>query len=284
MRPLKKIALVGCSDGQKIKYKDDIDRLIRILNELGLEVDVSRFIYDKGEGLSGTGRERANALNEFYRNKEIDAIFDISGGNLANDTLDHLDYEQIKKSEKIFFGYSDLSVILNSIYSQTGRPSVLYQIRNLVYKDGERQIENFKRSILGRKSDLFKIRTEFVRGERMEGIVLGGNLRTLLKLAGTRYWPDFKDKILLIEGYAGRIPQIITYYNQLKHIGVFRQISGIVVGTFTEMEENKVEPGAEQLILDYIPENLPVCKTFEIGHNPDSKAIVIGKYMEFHKE
>lgn len=30
----------------------------------------------------------------------------------------------------------------------------------------------------------------FLRGTRMEGTVLGGNIRCLLKLAGTQYWPD----------------------------------------------------------------------------------------------
>ena len=32
----------------------------------------------------------------------------------------------------------------------------------------------------------------------MEGIVVGGNIRCLLKLAGTPYWPDMREKILLL--------------------------------------------------------------------------------------
>lgn len=35
----------------------------------------------------------------------------------------------------------------------------------------------------------------------MQGIVVGGNIRCLLKLAGTEYWPDMNGKILLLESF-----------------------------------------------------------------------------------
>ncbi len=35
----------------------------------------------------------------------------------------------------------------------------------------------------------------------MDGIVVGGNIRCLLKLAGTPYWPDMREKILLLESF-----------------------------------------------------------------------------------
>ena len=38
----------------------------------------------------------------------------------------------------------------------------------------------------------------------MEGIVVGGNIRCLLKLAGTPYWPDMREKILLLESFGGK--------------------------------------------------------------------------------
>ena len=68
---------------------------------------------------NGTGEERAEVLMKFFKDSSIKAIFDVSGGDLANGVLDYLDFEIIKNNPKPFFGYSDLSVILNSLYSKT---------------------------------------------------------------------------------------------------------------------------------------------------------------------
>lgn len=57
----------------------------------------------------------------FYRVQEIQAILDLSGGDLANELLPYLDYEVIGKSQAEFWGYSDLTTILNAIYAKTGR-------------------------------------------------------------------------------------------------------------------------------------------------------------------
>ena len=59
--------------------------------------------------------------------------YDISGGDLANQVLDGLDYAAIGKSRAVFWGYSDLTTVINAIYAQTGKSSVLYQVKNMVW-------------------------------------------------------------------------------------------------------------------------------------------------------
>ena len=80
----------------------------------------------------------------FYKDAEIKGIFDISGGDVANGILPYLDYDVIANSPKIFLGYSDLTTVLNAIYQKTGRASVLYQIRKLIYEHKEEQISENK--------------------------------------------------------------------------------------------------------------------------------------------
>lgn len=67
----------------------------------------------------------------------------------------------------------------------------------------------------------------------MEGVVIGGNIRCFLKLAGTEYMPDFTDKILLLERYGGTVAQIETYMWQLKQLGAFDKIRVVLLGIFT---------------------------------------------------
>ena len=111
----------------------------------------------------------------------------------------------------------------------------------------------------------------------MSGILVGGNIRCFLKLAGTEYFPDLPGNILLLEAYGGDEPQFLTYFSQLEQLGAFQKVSGILLGTFTQLEREK---GAEQvwrLLKDFVPEPLPVAKTAFIGHGTDSRAAVIGE-------
>lgn len=94
--------------------------------------------------------------------------------------------------KSIFWGYSDLTTIINAIYARTGKSSVLYQIRNLTYDHSQSQITDFLNTTLAGSSSLYDFPYEFVQGTHMEGIVVGGNIRCLLKLAGTPYWPDMQ--------------------------------------------------------------------------------------------
>ncbi len=54
---------------------------------------------------------------DFFTDDSIAAIFDISGGNSANQILPYLDYTVIREHPKPFVGMSDVSVILNAIYA-----------------------------------------------------------------------------------------------------------------------------------------------------------------------
>jgi len=70
-----------------------------------------------------------------------------------------------------------------------------------------------------------------------------------------------------------------TYLAQLKQIGAFEQVKGILLGTFTKMEENKCQPDIVTLVKEFAGERIPVAKTREIGHGSDSKAIIIGERL-----
>lgn len=284
-RENNKIAITACSNPMKQAFKNDMDRLCMILKDMGLASVLSDYIYDDGTGFSGTGKERADALMSFYRDSDVFAICDISGGDMANEILPYLDLEVIGDNPKPFFGYSDLTTIVNAITTITGQESILYQIRNVLYDYGQEQIANLQKLFAEKDEALYDFAYSFVQGHAMEGVMIGGNIRCFLKLAGTKFMPDFHNKILLLEAYSGQIPQMITFLSQLKLMGVFEQISGILLGTFTKMEEafaRSDEAGQEsdvvELVKMFAGEKLPIAKTQYIGHGTNSKAAVIGRY------
>ena len=281
MKKGDKAAIVCCSNGQAATSETTIKKLQNTLEQIGIIPVFSTFIYEKESVFSGTAKERADSLMHFYQDDTIKAIFDISGGDLANEILPYLDFSIISKSDKLFWGYSDLTTIINAIYTKTQKPSVLYQIRNLIYENSETQIAHFTNTIMesGTQNELFSFAYDFVQKDTMEGIVVGGNIRCLLKLAGTEYFPDINDKILFLEAYHGAVPQIVTYLSQLKQMGVFDKISGILLGTFTAMESLKHSPTVVDFVKQYAGTNIPIAKTSDIGHGTDSKGIVIGALL-----
>lgn len=277
---MKNVAIISCSNGLQESARPTLDKLLDILSSLGLNVILSSAIYVKDDGLSsGSGKERGKELMKLYKDSSIDAIFDVSGGDLANEVLEYIDFDIIKNNPKPFIGYSDLSVILNSIYSQVGDTSYLYQVRHIVAN--KENLNRFINFIKDSNNDLFNIDYRWIQGESMEGIVIGGNIRCTLKLAGTKYMPNFKGKILLLESLGGDVAKMRTFLTQLKLMGAFKEINGIILGTFTEMEKNNYNPTIEELVKEIVNDkNMPIVKTKELGHGNDSKCIVIGKEIK----
>jgi len=285
MKQLKKetrAALTACSDPYSRSYAVKLEQLVKQLERLEWDVVVSEYLYeDTRKGLL-SGKARAEELNAFFANDEIDVVFDISGGNLANEVIEWLDYETIKAHPKPMFGYSDLTCVLNAVTTMTGMPTYLYQIRNLIYGYADEQMRCVKESLCEGKDTLYSYPVTWIQQNSMEGVTVGGNIRCLLKLAGTPYFPDWSGKILVLESYSGKPALLKSMLVQLRTMGVFKQAAGILLGTFTEMEENGFTPSIEQLIVDVVNDTaLPIAKTNGFGHGIDSMCVPIGVLRKF---
>ena len=277
-----KIALVVCSNGKNIEDKDRLGKLESILVEMGLVPIFTKYIYRDKFGRGAKAQVRAEELMFFYKNKEIKAIFDISGGDIANEVLDYLDYDVIKRNYKPFFGYSDLTTVLNALGSQTNEMNFLYQILNIIESTVIR--DSFENTFMKNEQTLLDVKWKFLQGSSIEGEIIGGNIRCFLKLAGTKYFPEVENKVLFIEGLGTSIEGLVTHLAQLKQIGVFDKIQGLLIGTFTKIEKEISVEELFELIQEYIPSSLAVAKTHEVGHAKDSKILKIGEMMNIKNE
>lgn len=229
---------------------------------------------------------------DLYDDPNINYIFDLSGGDTSNFILDLIDYEKIKNSTKIFCGYSDLTTIINAIYTKTNKKSILFQISNLIKDESRSQFSDFISFVdfnnntkdLAHSHIFVSPKCYFLQQSHLEGVVVGGNIRCLLKLVGTPYFPDLIGKILLLEAYHGLYPQLLTYFSQLKQIGAFEKISGILLGRFLEFDKKGCDGDLLTLLKPFVSQNLPIARTLEIGHNLNSKGIIIGEKYCFNEK
>lgn len=279
------VGIIALSNGLSENQRQMIEQLEVVLTNLGLEVKYPTSLFRTNSVYHATDQERAQMLMDFYQDNHIQAIFDVSGGDLANGVLPYLDYDLIHSHSKLFFGYSDLSVVLNAIYAKTNQPTYLYQIRNLVGEKGLIQQQRFQETFLKGGNSLLELNPVWIQGNHMSGEVIGGNIRCFLKLAGTSYMPDFNEKILLLESYSGDVAKMATYLNQYKQLGVFDRINGIILGYFTEMQEKKYQPDIVSLVRQIVDnDKLPIVKTEYIGHGADSRCAIIGEVLTLSNE
>lgn len=279
MQRIRKAALVCCSNPISTDRKGEIEKLKNILQTIGIETAESPYIFsDDILSFLKTDKNRAQVLMDYYKDKTIDAIFDISGGDLSNSLINHIDFDIIKNNPKPFFGYSDLTALINALYIKTSVSSFLYQIRNIIKHSGSesplQRFDDFNKSI---SDDFLNFKYRFLRGESFSGILIGGNIRCFLKLAGTEFFPDLSGKVLLLESLGGDVPKITSMFAQLKSLKSFEKVSGVILGTFTQLEKEQGTKAIEEIALHFIDEKTPVVKTEEIGHSPYSRAVEIGK-------
>lgn len=280
---IRKVAIVCCSDGLGRTALDETERLCRMLSRKGIAWEISPCLAASHALAAASPEKRAGILHGYYRDPSIDAIWDVSGGNLANQVLEFLDYSLIGSMGKPFWGYSDLTVLLNAIWTMTGNSGWLFPVRMLVGAYQQEQIQRLERWNFGEETAMFPDRWDFCNGDGMEGILLGGNLRCFLKLAGTRYFPDLRGKLLFLESLGGGVGVIASLLTQLKQIGVFDQIGGLLLGTFTQMENEGMTDIPELVKNVADTSGLPIARTTQAGHGADSRGLLLGKSIRLEK-
>lgn len=249
MKPLK-IGLLGLSDPAPIPTQ-----LIQALQTIA-HVDVSPILSCPSSPVS-----RARLWNQWMKS-DYDYIFDVSGGNLSTLTLPFLDLSLYGQSTAIFAGYSDLTPILNALYTVSKKPALLFS--------APLNISELMAYLSGRTSSLFDCGLPMTH-------VLGGNIRSLLKLAGTRWWPDMNGQTLLLEANSGTPALLSSMCAQLVNMGVFNQISALVLGQFTQTGNEQGRQAIISTLKDMHVTVPAIYTTNWIGHAPGSRAIWIGE-------
>jgi muramoyltetrapeptide carboxypeptidase len=254
---------------------------INFLKRLGLRVVLGKNALNVDDYSAGTPEERAEDVNLMFSDKKIKAVFCSTGGLTANSCTPLLDWKAIRRNPKIFLGMSDVTVLLNAIYAKT---SVITFHGNNVLKygadptkyDTQELVQRLVDAKIGRINRISERKT--VRKGIAEGRLLGGNLSSLLRLAGTCYFPDFSDSILFIE--ANEItPQECNYaFNQLRQIGVFNKTEGVIIGYVCSLQASQKKLTSMEDILLKITEeyDFPILKMNDFGHNCPNTVLPIG--------
>ena len=115
------------------------------------------------------------------------------------------------------------------------------------------------------------------------GQIIGGNLAIIQSLMGTPYEIDTKGKILFLEDVDEYLYNIDRMMWTLKLAGKLNDLSGLIIGGMTDMNDNEKSFGMEayESILEKVKEHsYPVCFNFPAGHINDNRAIPFGLNLD----
>nr|MBF0221073.1 LD-carboxypeptidase [Desulfobulbaceae bacterium] len=249
---------------------------LNMLKELGLEVSYADDIGNHENYLAGSDERRLKEFHQLWADPEVKAIIAARGGFGCSRLIEHLDYDLIAGNPKILIGFSDLTIMLNTIFEKTGLITFHGPMLSTMVRDGNgREIFN---QLAGPSQEEIKARPlEILRDGNAQGNLLGGNLTCLQNLTGTQFMPDGQDALLFIEDVnepAYKIDRILTH---LKMIGVLDKFSGIILGQFLNSDLQQQDDC--ELIWGRVLEltdTIPVWSGFPVGHGKKNLLLPVG--------
>lgn len=245
-----------------------IDHTISILQEWGLEPIVGENALNVYGRFAGTKDERISDLQWALNSKDIKAILCSRGGYGLIQIIDDVDFSHFELYPKWMIGFSDIT-ILHSAVAAYDIASIHGSMSKYLCENSESAVL-LRRFLFGEIPDYTIPSNALNRNGMATGNIIGGNLSVLSGLRGTHFEPDFAGKILFIEDIGEEPYNIDRMLHNLKLGGIFEEISGLIVGYFTEYEEDpQMMATLFELIYSIVSEyNFPVCFNFPAGHNP----------------
>jgi muramoyltetrapeptide carboxypeptidase len=255
---------------------------------------------------AGSVAARVEALHEFFADPRIHGILTFWGGWQSHQLLEYLDEELIRTHPKPLIGYSDITALLLGIFTRTGLvtflgPGAVTFGKPILF---DYTWESFRRTLMEpvapmrlEPSSVFTDNPWWLEpgGQmvirpapspswrcyqpgRVSGPLLGGNLSTMLLLSGTRWWPDLDGAILLVEEDADERPWTIDrLFTRLRHLGVFSQVRGLVVGRFPSRCGFHAGDSLEMILEDALRgHDLPVLLDVDFGHTDPLLTLPLG--------
>jgi len=282
---------------------------VRRLESKGLKVQVGKHAMGSRGHSSGTVADRTEDLMDAFRDPEVDLVMSVIGGFNSNQLLPRLDYKVIRESRKPFIGYSDITALNNAILARSGlvnfhgpafvtfcQPELSAYTEgsfDQVLLDGSNNIPVnasgtwaedrwFLKDALGPREWKRNPGWEVLREGHAKGRAVGGNLSTLMLLAGTEYWPDMNGAVLFLEDDETSSPEVFDRdLTHLKQMGVLDKIYGMVIGRSPTEAGFGQNDSLAMIIDDLLGEcDLPVVAGVDIGHTEPIFTIPLGARCE----
>lgn len=268
-----KIALIAPSGAVESQW---IDGAIQLLETWGLQVIVGQHARGKYHRFSGTDQERLEDLQWAIDQPNVAAILCLRGGYGLTRIIDRVNFAPLVKYPKWLIGFSDITV-LHGALSAIGVESVHSIMAKQICQEQE-PCQQLQRLLFGQLPTYQVAPHELNREGSAQGKLIGGNLSVLYGLRSTPMDVKAMGNILLIEDLCEPLYHIDRMMQNLRLSGLLEQISGLIVGQFSDITpDSTFAQGAYGIIAEAVKDyHYPVCMNAPFGHVDYHLPLVIG--------
>lgn len=282
LQPNNQIRIVSPSGIIQPEY---IDGAKNTLQQWGFQITEGEFARSEYGRFAGTKEQRIADLQNAFDDPNVKAILCSRGGYGLAQIVDKLDFTGFRKNPKWLIGFSDIT-ILHNVLTNLGIASIHgIMAKHLIELPEDSQpVQQLKNMLTGKLPEYIIENNSFNRAGKITGKLIGGNLSVLMGLRGSKFDLPYKNSILFIEDIAEKPYHIDRMMQNLRFSGVLSQISGLVVGQFSDCDE---DPLMKQTISEIISEavqgyDYPVCFNFPVGHVDNNWPLIVGKNVELN--
>lgn len=279
-------------------YIDDegLEKAVQNLESLGLRVALGKNIRAYRGYLAGTDEERLRDLHSAFSDRRLAGVWCARGGYGVSRLLPQIDYRLIRQNPKVLIGYSDITALLQAVWSRTGlvcfhgpvgasemtdytRMQVTAQIM-----EGRAPWTIAKLNYEDERKDQPAYQPEMIRPGRARGRLMGGNLSLLAAMTGTPFTLPAKDRLIFIEDVGEKPYRIDRMLTQLRQAGALDGAAGIVLGIFADCEADPEDHSLR--LIETLRDRLgdlpcPVYYGLPFGHIDDQCTLPLGIEAEF---
>ncbi|MES2892512.1 MAG: LD-carboxypeptidase [Bacteroidota bacterium] len=266
---------------------DEITPALKKLTEWGFQYRIGATVGKRDFTFGGTDAERASDFQQLLDDDTIKGILCARGGYGMVRILDQLDFTKFKRNPKWIIGFSDITVMHSHLQANFGIASLHSKMCNSFPDDWEKAepvqketIESIRKCLKGEHMSYpFSPSARNKNGEAT-GLLMGGNLKTLESLAGSKSDLLTKDALLFVEDTGEYLYSIDRMFWNLKRTGKLSKLKGLIIGGFKIKKDDEGEEfgkSLQDIVLEKVAEyNYPVCFDFPVGHQKNNFALKCG--------
>jgi muramoyltetrapeptide carboxypeptidase len=283
---LKQIRIISPSGAIAPSF---IDGAITRLRTWGYKVSTGAHAYEEWGRFAGNDDDRLADLIDALTDETVDLILCSRGGYGLQRIID-----RVPTVTKPIIGFSDITALhqLSAISGQPSLHGIMCKHIATLPEDSE-PIVALRKALAGETLEYTWPAHELNREGEAEGMIIGGNLSVLYGLQGTPFGlqaifessnlqtfkpSNYQKPLLLIEDIAEQHYHIDRMMRNLKMSGVLAQIGGLIVGQFSDCEDDErmnatVYETIKEAVADY---DYPVLFDAPIGHVEHNMPVWLG--------